>query len=197
MIRSIVQVGDVLLSPDCFEETFACQLSECGGACCVEGDAGAPVTMEETSRLRSILPTIMPFLSPAARRVIQARDISYIDPTGELAVNTVDGRDCIFAVRNGDGICLCAIDIAFRKGSISVPKPISCRLYPLRLKTFANGLVGVNVHHWDICRCAFALGRELRLPVYKFLREPLIARFGPEWYSELEDVAATLLAEHP
>lgn len=194
MKLSIIQVGDVLLSPDCFEEQFTCPLSECKGACCVEGDAGAPITPEEILRLENIVDRLRSYLTPAAIEVINRQGIAYVDQTGELAVSLAGNKDCVFACHNGD-CTICAIERAQREGLIRVPKPISCRLYPLRLKVFANGTIGVNVHHWDICRCAFRHGRTLGIPVYKFLREPLIARFGNEWYEELEEVAKQI-ADH-
>jgi len=188
----IIQVGNVLLSIDCFEEYFACDLGVCKGCCCIEGDAGAPVTLDETMAIEDILPEIVNDLSPEARKVIEKQGVAYCDQDGDLVTSIVNGKDCVFTCYDENGICLCAIEKARREGRIKTNKPISCWLYPLRLKVFKNGIVGINYHRWDICNCGIDNGRKLKLPLYKFLKIPLIARFGEKWYKELETTAKEL-----
>lgn len=188
----IVQVGNVLLSIECFEEHFACDLGICKGSCCIEGDAGAPVTLDEIMAIEDIVPEIVDDLSPGAIKVLEEQGVAYADEDGELVTSIVNGKDCVFTCYDENGTCLCAIEKAQREGRIKTSKPISCWLYPLRLKEFNNGMVGINYHRWDICHCGIELGNKLRLPLYKFLKEPLIARFGKEWYEQLEDTAKEL-----
>lgn len=190
----IIQVGNVLLSIDCFRAKFCCDLNLCHGACCIEGNAGAPITLDEIMAIEEILPILQPHLSPKARQVIASQGIAYTDPEGDLVTSIVDGKDCVFTCYEGD-TCYCAIEKAQCQGLTHTPKPISCWLYPLRLKAFRGGIVGINYNRWDICSCAVKNGKRLKLPLYKFLREPLIARFGKEWYSELELTAKELKCE--
>lgn len=188
----ILQVGDVILSPDILTECFCCDLDACGGACCIEGDAGAPLRMEEVGELENVLDEVWPELSAEAQSVIDRQGVAYTDEEGDLVTSIVRGKDCVFTCYSSDGCCYCATEKAFREGRTSWCKPISCYLYPIREKRFSNGLVGLNYHRWNVCHAAVKKGRELGLPVYKFLKDPLIARFGEAWYAELEQMAAEL-----
>ncbi len=191
----ILQVGDVLLSPDIFTEQFCCDLEACGGACCIEGDAGAPITEEERAALERVLPTVWHDLDPRARKVLLKQGVAYRDRDGDLVTSIVGEKDCCFTCYNAEGICLCATDRAQREGRIDWSKPISCALYPIRERTLSNGLVALNYDRWNICAPAREHGRALRLPLYRFLREPLIRRFGEDWYAELEALADSLRKE--
>ncbi len=198
----IMQVGDVLVSPDIFTECFCCDLEACKGACCVEGDAGAPVTLDEIMAMEDNLDEVWNDLSASAQSVLDKQGVAYADRDGELVTSIVGGKDCVFTryrdLDCGDDgpvvhdCCLCAFDCAYREDRIGWQKPISCALYPLREKQFSNGLVGLNYHRWDICRPAVRKGRELNLPLYVFLKEPLVRRFGQEWYDELVEMAEVL-----
>lgn len=192
---SILQVGDVLLSSDILTEHFCCDLDACGGACCIEGDAGAPITKEEERELERVLPAVWHDLDPRAQKVLNKQGVSYRDPEGELVTSIVGGKDCCFTCYNEKGICLCATDRAHREGRINWSKPISCYLYPIREKRLSNGLIALNYDRWTVCHPAVKLGRELQLPIYQFLREPLIRRFGEAWYAELEQLVASLKEE--
>ena len=192
---NIIQVGDVILSMDILRQQFCCDLSRCKGACCIEGDAGAPVTDDEDQAISDILPTLRPYLSPKALQVIDKQGTSYLDRDGERVTSIVDGKDCVFTCYDDQGICLCAIQKAQMEGNISVSKPIRCSLYPIREKRFARGLVGLNHNRPHICLCARRLGRKRGLPLYKYLRQPLISRFGKAWYEELERTADLLAQE--
>ena len=187
----IIEVGDVLISMNCITEMFCCDLDVCHGACCIEGDAGAPVTLDEIMDIEDALDVVWEDLSANAQSVIDKQGVSYIDQTGELVTSIVNNRDCAFTCHE-NGCCLCTLEKAYREGKTEFCKPISCALYPIREKKFRNGLVGLNYDRWDICKCAVEKGKELQLPVYKFLKAPLIRRFGKEWYEELETVVSEL-----
>ena len=157
-VPPIMDVGGVLISSDIITECFCCDLSVCRGACCIEGDAGAPVAAEEVDELRGALDDVWPWLTARAQSAIDRRGVVYTDPEGELVTNIVDGRECVFAYKHDggganahgnhlpQGCCLCALERVWRDGKTSFPKPISCALYPIREKSFAGGLVGLNLH---------------------------------------------------
>lgn len=187
----IIQVGDVLVSPDILTERFCCDLDACHGECCVEGDAGAPVTLDEVAAIEDALDEVWPELSASAQTVIDRQGVAYTDVEGTLVTSIVGGKDCVFTCHEG-GCCLCALERAWRAGRIRFCKPISCALYPIREVQLSNGTVGLNYHRWNVCREAVKKGRELDLPVYKFLRGPLVRRFGEQWYKELEETADEL-----
>lgn len=190
----IVQVGDVLVSPDIFTEKFCCDLDACKGQCCVEGDAGAPVTLDEIAAMEDALDEVWGDLSAQAQAVIDKQGVSYIDEQGDLVTSIVNGRDCVFTCYE-NGVCLCALEKAHCAGKTSFVKPVSCALYPIREKYFGHGLYGLNYNRWRVCAAAVAKGEKMGLPVYKFLERPLIRRFGKEWYDELCLVAKELLGD--
>ena len=182
----LLQIRNVILSPDIITECFCCDLEKCKGICCVEGESGAPVTLEEVAELENVLDTVWENLSASAQSVIDRQGVCYSDPEGDLVTSIVHGKDCVFTQYDAEsGCCLCAAECAFRAGKTDWAKPISCALYPIREKRLSNGLVALNYHRWSICKDAVAKGRELNLPIYRFLKEPLIRRFGTEWYDEL------------
>lgn len=187
----MVEIQNTLVSLDLFTQQFCCDLDTCKGCCCEEGDAGAPVEVEEIAEMEEAMDKIWDELMPEAREVIGKQGVVYTDPSGELVTSLVNDRDCVFANRNADGMVYCVFDKAFREGKIKFQKPISCHLYPVRLKNIA-GTIGVNYDKWEICKCAKELGCKLQLPLYKFLKEPLIRRFGQEWWDECELVAEEL-----
>lgn len=195
----ILQVGDVLLSSDIITEKFCCDLAQCKGQCCIEGEAGAPVSMDEILEIEEVLDTVWNDLSASAQAVIDKQGVAYTDQEGDLVTSIVNGKDCVFAY-HGDiedfttrqpirHCCLCALEKAFRSGKTRFCKPFSCSLYPIRAKRFSNGTIGLNYHKWNICQCARDKGRELHMPVYRFLEKPLVERFGQTWYNELCAVA--------
>ena len=201
-IPPILQVGDILLSSDILTEQFCCDLSACKGQCCIEGDAGAPVTLEEIGEIEDSIDEAWSDLSATAQAVIDKQGVAYTDEEGDLVTSIVGGKDCVFTYYDDiedfnthkpiKGCCLCALEKAFRAGKSRFCKPISCALYPIREKRFKDGTVALNYHRWDVCKDAVKKGRELQLPVYRFLEGPLVRRFGQEWYNELCDVAKDL-----
>lgn len=187
----ILDIDNVLITTDIFTEMFCCDLDACKGECCVEGDAGAPVTLDEVGAIEDALDEVWGELSASAQSVIDRQGVAYTDRDGDLVTSIVGGKDCVFTC-HADGCCYCALEKAYRKGRIKFCKPISCALYPIREVALKNGFTGLNYHHWDVCKAAVKKGRELQLPVYKFLKEPLIRRFGEQWYKSLENAAEEL-----
>lgn len=192
IIPPILEVGGILISSDILTERFCCDYEKCRGICCVEGDAGAPITLDEIADIEDSLDAVWPNLSASAQSVIDQQGVAYADRDGDMVTSIVRGRDCVFTCYNGDN-CLCALEKVYREGRTQFCKPISCALYPIREKSFGNGLIGLNYHRWEVCKEAVEKGKALDLPVYRFLREPLIRRFGQEWYNELCAVADQLL----
>lgn len=180
----MLEIQNTLVSLDLAERFFCCDLEQCLGQCCIEGDAGAPVTPEEAEKLRQVLPAVWDDLSPAAQQVIREQGVSYVDEEGDLVTSIVNGRDCVFTCYAPGGMCLCAIEKAYREGRCDWCKPASCALYPVRLTEYRD-FTAVNLHRWKICKCAEVLGRAKGLRAYQFLREPLVERFGRDWYDEL------------
>lgn len=187
----MIQIDDVLVSVDCLSEKFCCDLEACKGICCVEGDAGAPVDLDEVAGIEEALPEVWPMLSASAQAVIDRQGVAYTDEEGDLVTSIVNGKDCVFTCYDEAGHCYCALEKAFREGRTRFFKPLSCHLYPIRLKKIGDG-VALNYHRWEVCKMAVEKGRRLNLPVYRFLREPLVRRFGEAWYAELEQVADEL-----
>lgn len=190
----ILDVGGILISSDILTERFCCDYEKCKGICCVEGDAGAPVTLDEIAGIEDALDTVWRDLSAQAQSVIDRQGVAYTDQEGDLVTSIVRGKDCVFTCYDGDS-CLCALEKAFRAGKTSFCKPVSCALYPIRVKEFGNGVVGLNYNRWKICEDAIKKGQALDLPLYRFLKEPLIRRFGEAWYQELCDVADELRSQ--
>lgn len=192
----IIQVGDVLLSSEILTEKFCCDLSICKGACCVEGDAGAPVTLDEIAEIEDCLDDVWSDLSASAQAVIDKQGVAYTDQEGDLVTSIVRGKDCVFTFYDElEGIhdcCLCALEKAYRNGNTRFCKPVSCALYPIRAKKVGNDLIGLNYNRWDVCKAAIEKGEALNLPLYQFLKDPLIRRFGEDWYRDLLEVVEEL-----
>lgn len=188
----ILQLDDVLLSPDIITEFFCCDYDRCKGICCVEGDAGAPVLMDEIAELEDCLDSVWHDLSAQAQAVIDQQGVAYSDRDGDMVTSIVNGKDCVFTCYDGES-CLCALERAYREGKTRFCKPISCSLYPIREKQFSNGFIGLNYHRWDVCSDAVRKGRAENVRVYEFLKEPLTRRFGKEWYADLCALAKEIL----
>lgn len=172
----MLMVGDVIVHTDIVTEYFCCNIEKCQGRCCEEGDAGAPVTLDEIAYIENQLDFIWPNLNAQAQTVIDKQGVAYTDPEGEMVTSIIGSCDCCF--RGPEG-CLLA------------QRPISCHLYPIREKKMGS-LTGINYHRWDICKDAVELGKERGIRVYQFLKEPLVRRFGETWYKELEQVVDEL-----
>lgn len=188
------QIDNVLLTTEILTERFCCDLDACKGECCVEGDAGAPVTLDEVAAIEESLDVVWDDLNSSAQTVIDKQGVAYTDQEGDLVTSIVGGKDCVFTCHE-NGCCFCALEKAYRAGKADFCKPISCALYPIREVRLKNGLIGLNYHRWDVCKDAVKKGKELDLPVYKFLKEPLTRRFGAAWYEALEEAAEEILKE--
>lgn len=163
---------------------FVCHLEKCKGACCVEGDLGAPLEEDELEVMKSIQEEVRPYLTPEGLRSIQKHGPYLLDEDGDYSTPTIGGRECAYAHYDEKGILKCGIEQAYLDGKISFRKPISCHLYPIRI-TKKKDFEAVNYHKWSICSAACTLGKSLEVPLYEFLREPLIRKYGEDWYDEL------------
>jgi hypothetical protein len=191
----LVEIQDKIVSTQIFERQFVCDLTACKGACCIEGNGGAPVTKEEVDIIEASLDKVLPYMRPEGIAAIEAQGVVYEDEDFEPATTLVNGKECAFVYFDQTNTAKCAIEKAHREGQIDFIKPISCHLYPIRTKQF-NEYTALNYEKWDICEPACACGEKLDVPVYKFLKEPLIRAFGPEFYTELEIVSRELDTEH-
>lgn len=190
----MLQIQNTIVTLDLAEEFFCCDLEKCLGACCIEGDAGAPVTIDEVAKIEEALPVIEPEMLPRAVDEVRQNGVAYVDQEGDLVTTILDGRNCAFTCYAPGGICLCALEKAFREGKTGFKKPASCSLYPLRLTTYPT-FTAVNYHRWKICRDAVANGRKKGIRLYQFLRGPLTERFGKEWYDELAQACELYLSQ--
>lgn len=191
----IVEIDDKLISTEIFERKFVCDLTACKGACCVEGDNGAPLTLEEVDILEEIYDAVKPFMREEGIAAVDKTGVFYMDEWNEPATTLVDNQECAFVYFDEKGITKCAIEQAHLAGKVDWKKPISCHLYPIRVSKLTNN-VALNYDEWNICKPACACGEQLNVPVYKFLKEPIIRAFGEEFYNDMEKVDA-LLKENP
>ncbi|MFT5248393.1 MAG: hypothetical protein ACI93P_000105 [bacterium] len=185
------QLGKTIVSEDIIEKEFVCNLGACKGACCIEGEAGAPVTKEEVEILKEIYPKIKSYLRPEGIKVIEEQGTHVVTDLSELETPLVNGKECAYVTISDYGTAGCGIEEAYNDGKIDFKKPISCHLYPVRVQDYSE-FSAVNYHKWPICNDACTLGKELKVPVYKFVKEALIRKFGENWYLELEKVASEL-----
>lgn len=191
MYAEMIEIDDKIVSADLLRECFACDLGQCKGICCVEGNAGAPLEIEEVETLEREYPNYKPYMTPAGIEAVEHQGFMVVDDDGDYTTPLVDDAECAYAYQE-NGVTLCAIEKAWAEGRTGFRKPISCHLYPIRLMHFSNGSVGLNYHRWSVCAGARDCGRKLGLPVYKALKEPLVRRFGEAFYRALEE-AETLL----
>ncbi len=192
----MLQIKDTLVSLDLAEQFFCCDISKCLGECCIEGDAGAPLTPEERDEIDRLLPAFADRLLPSAKERIAEAGTSYLDPDGDLVTQIVDGRNCIYTCYAAGGVCQCAIECAYNEGKTGkFRKPSSCALYPVRLTHYPT-FTAVNYHKWKICKSAEQNGRKLGVRLYQFLKGPLTDYFGEEWYAELCEAIEAYLAEY-
>ena len=185
------QLGKTIVSESIIENDFVCNLSACKGACCIDGDAGAPLTVEEAQILEDIYPKVKPFLRQEGIDAIEAQGTSIKADFDELETPLINGADCAYVIFDEKKTALCAIEEAYNQGEITWKKPVSCHLYPIRIREYTE-FSAVNYDKWEICDDACSLGKELQVPVYKFVKEALIRKFGEDWYLELEKVASTM-----
>lgn len=181
----MIEIDDKIVSADLLRECFACDIARCKGICCVEGNAGAPLEPEEVETLEREYPAYKPCMTPAGIEAVERQGFMVVDNDGDLTTPLIDGAECAYTYRE-NGITLCAIEKAWQEGRTAFRKPISCHLYPIRLVRFSNGSTGLNYHRWEVCSAARDCGSKLGIPVYRALREPIVRRFGEEFYKALE-----------
>ena len=191
----LVEIGDKIVSTQIFERKFVCDLNACKGACCIEGDAGAPLTLEEIDILEEDLEAIKPYMRKEGIDAVEKTGVFYMDQDNEAGTTLVNEKECAFVFFDNNGITKCSIEQAHKEGKTDFKKPISCHLYPIRVKQF-NDFTALNYDKWDICSPACACGESLNVPVYKFLKEPLIRAFGQEFFEELEVVNEEIKNNH-
>lgn len=182
------QLGNTIVSEEIIEKDFVCNLSACKGACCIDGDAGAPLEQSETEILKDIYPKIKHLLRPEGIAAIEQQGTYIVTEFNEFETPLIDGADCAYVIFDKKGTALCGIEEAYNQKVIDWKKPVSCHLYPIRVKDYTE-FSAVNYDKWEICDDACTLGKELQVPVYKFVKEALIRKFGEDWYAQLEAVA--------
>ncbi len=187
----IIQIDDKLVSADVFEKCFACDIETCAGICCVLGDSGAPLEIHESEILEKEYPNFVAYMKPEGRTAVEKQGVSVIDSDGDCVTPLIDGKECAYSCFDEQGVCYCAIERAYFDGKTSFRKPISCWLYPIRLKQL-DKFIGLNYDQWHVCACAREKGGNEKTPVYRFLKEPITQRFGASFYEQLEEVARTI-----
>lgn len=187
----MILIEDIIISDEVLEKNFICNLKACKGACCVEGDGGAPLELEEAQYLEQNIDIIAPFITKEGLEQIKIQGAFVVDEEKEYtewATPLINGAACVYVNYGIDGITYCGIEKAFQEGRISFQKPISCHLYPIRVKKM-DEMEALNYDKWEICSEACVLGEQMKMPIYKFLKEPLIRKYGEEFYEVLDQAA--------
>lgn len=180
----MIEIDGKIIASDLLTEQFCCDLAVCKGECCVEGDSGAPLEIEEVDELENEYPNYKPYMTAEGIEAVESQGFMVVDIDGDYTTPLIDGAECAYSFKE-NGITFCAIERAYREGKCGFLKPISCHLYPIRVKHFATGDYGLNIHRWNICKCAFDCGKREGVKLYKAMREPLVRRFGEEFYEAL------------
>ena len=180
----MIIIKDTITSDDIKENFFVCDLEKCKGACCVEGDLGAPLEENELPLLEQVYEKVKPYLTEEGVEAIENQGKYIYDEDGEYSTPTINGRECAYAVYDKKGILKCGLELAYNDGKTDFQKPVSCHLYPIRISKYHN-FKAINYDRWEICDPACSLGKALEVPLYEFLKEPLIRKFGEDWYAQL------------
>lgn len=189
----MLEIGKTLISLDVLQKKFCCDLTACKGACCVHGDSGAPLRDEEIQLLKQVFPKVKKYMREEGLRAVSEQGLTTVDSDGDTVTPLINKGECAFVVFE-NGVAICAIERAFRAGEIEWLKPLSCHLYPIRIKPYKH-YDAVNYDKWDICKPAVSKGEELKLPVYVFVKDALIRAYGQEWYDQLDYAAKNLNLE--
>lgn len=184
-------IDSKVIDRDIFEKEFVCNLDACKGACCWEGDSGAPLEIDELDILESIYDNVKPFLTPEGIEAIEDQGVAvYVPQEKAYGTTLIDNAACAYLTYEANGIAKCGIEKAYEEGVINYHKPISCHLYPIRVEQLDNSsFTKLEYDRWEICSAACQKGKELSVPIYKFLKNPLIRKYGPEFYEKLEHMA--------
>lgn len=188
---TMVEIGRTLISLDIFEKHFLCDLLKCKGACCIEGDSGAPLTEGEAEIIEKDFSAFVPYLPKKHSEKIKKQGFSIIDSDGDLVTPLVNNRQCAYSFYDDKGILKCSIEKAYFEGKTKFRKPVSCHLFPIRITEYKR-FDAVNYQKLDICKPGRNCGISNQLPLYKFLKEPLIRKYGEEWYKDIEIAAGHL-----
>jgi hypothetical protein len=183
----MIQIDNTLISDEVLEKKFVCELSSCKGACCVDGESGAPLGEEEKTILDKIFPKVKAYLRPEGISAIEKQGKYTYDSDNDLVTPLIEGKECAYVVFE-NGIAKCGIEKAYMDGAVSFKKPISCHLFPIRIAK-TRYYQTLNYERIKICRPATKCGNQLNVPVYKFLKAPLIRKFGEKWYEMLAEAA--------
>jgi len=178
----MIIIDNVIVTDEFINARFCCQLARCKGECCIAGDAGAPLEPEEVGIIEENIEEIKPYMRPEGIEAIEQNDVYDYDDEGNMVTQLVNNEECAFVYFHENGTALCAIEKAYYEGKIDFWKPISCHLYPIRL-TEKDGFIHVNYHEWSVCVPAKRLGEKEGIQLYKFLKQPMIRRFGENWYN--------------
>ena len=190
----MIQIDDTVVSELLFEKKFVCNLEACKGACCVEGDSGAPLLESEKAELEKVYPLTKKYLSDKAISTLEENLYVIDENDGELVTNLVEGKECAFVFFDNDNTAKCAIEQVYLDGDTDFKKPISCHLFPVRLTKYAS-FTAVNYAHWDLCDPACVLGEQVGVKTYQFLKEPLVRMYGKDWYAKMEVMDEELMKE--
>jgi hypothetical protein len=181
----MLAIQNTLVSLDLLDRYFVCDLNACKGACCVKGDAGAPLTDEEINLLEDIIEDILPYLDEQGKAMIAKKGVFEIDVDGDKGTSLLENGRCAYALVDQNGMVSCGIEKAYNEGKVEFKKPISCHLYPVRITEYES-YYAVNYNKWSICKPACDCGAKLDVPLFKFLKEALTRKYGDAWYEELE-----------
>lgn len=190
-------VKDILVSDEIVEEQFICNLKACKGACCWEGDWGAPLERAELKILEQIYEHVAPYLSEEGKAVIKEEGLfTYYEEPQEYGTPLLKNGACVYMTYNELGMAKCGIEQAYLAGATDFKKPISCHLYPIRVNADEKtGFEALNYDEWDICSAACQLGKKEQVPVYRFVKEALVRKYGEDFYEELDMIAKYVLRE--
>ena len=190
-----IEIDDKIISGELVEELFACDIAACKGACCIEGDLGAPVVEDELAVMEEIYPKVKPYLRKEGRRAIAKQGTTLRDFTGNFSTPLIEGKECAYVVFK-DGIAACGIEQAYEAGDISFQKPVSCHLYPVRSYVYKE-VERLNYDRWNICSAACVRGKKEGIPVYEFVKDALIRKYGQEFYDQLDTIAKSQKKDRP
>tara|TARA_B100001287_G_scaffold151763_1_gene127716 strand:- start:4516 stop:5103 length:588 start_codon:yes stop_codon:yes gene_type:complete len=183
----MIEIEDKIISDDLFLKQFVCDLQKCKGACCVEGDSGAPLSNQEATLIKDNLSVIKPYMKEDGVNTVVENGVFYIDQDGDQVTTLVNGKECAFVFFDKNNIAKCSIEAAYKKGEINFNKPISCHLYPIRVKNYEK-FQAINVDKWHVCKPACNCGKKLNIPVFKFLKQAIVRMWGEDFYNDLDVV---------
>ena len=193
---SIIQIEDCLVSSEILTEYFACDYAVCKGACCVAGDSGAPLEESEPEAFERNYGCYRHLMGEKARETVESSGFSVVDSDGDLVTPLVpQTEECVYSAFDSDGNCFCTVERCWTSGKGTFRKPVSCWLYPIRISRLGSGLRALNLHRWEICKCAFEKGRRENIRVFEFLKDPVVSYFGQDFYTALEAAAEAVRSD--